>query len=129
MIYIYIYIQLSGSTPTSSTGPTSDFSGNGYYVYTKSTTNAARNGGFRLQLDFGYNFTGTGITFAYSMYGSNIGQFKLKTSQNGINWDTIWSKEGNSGSAWQRASVDITNTPISIQFVSIHTDILIYRYS
>jgi hypothetical protein len=109
---------LSGSTPTTSTGPTSDFSGSGYYLYTESNVNAAPTGGFRLQLDFGYNFTGTAIEFAYSMYGYQIGQFKLLTTVDGRNWDTIWSKEGNVGTSWFRASVDIVNNPISIQFVS-----------
>lgn len=109
---------LSGSTSTTITGPTSDFSGTGYYVYTESNVNAAPNGGFRLQLDFGYSFSGTGMTFAYSMYGYNIGQFKLLATTDGVNWDTIWLKEGNKGTAWLRANVDIPNNPISIQFVS-----------
>jgi hypothetical protein len=109
---------LSGSTPTSSTGPSDDFLGGGYYVYAESNFNAALTGGHRLQLDFGYAFTGTGISFAYHLYGSQLGQFKLMTSQDGTNWDTIWSKQGNINTGWLYTTVSITNNPISIQFVS-----------
>jgi hypothetical protein len=109
---------LSGSTPTGATGPSDDFFGGGKYLYSESNYNAIRVGGFRLQLDFGYAFTGVGMSFAYHLYGSRIGEFKLITTQDGTNWDTIWSKQGNIATGWLFATVAITDNPISIQFVS-----------
>jgi hypothetical protein len=58
------------------------------------------------------------MSFAYHLYGSRIGEFKLITTQDGTNWDTIWSKQGNIATGWLFATVAITDNPISIQFVS-----------
>lgn len=113
----YTWKVLSGSTPSTYTGPSDDFFGGGYYMYVESGYNLACSG-HRLQLDFGRAFTGIGISFAYHLYGSNMGTFKLMTSQDGTNWDTIWMKEGNYATGWLYTTVAISDNPVSIQFVS-----------
>jgi len=109
---------LSGSTPTSITGPTSDYSGSGYYLYAEANLDVYYAGYFSLQLDFGRAFTGSAVSFQYSMYGSGIGDFYLNTSTDGVTYNTVWSKSGNQGTTWWLGTADISNNPVSIRFVS-----------
>jgi hypothetical protein len=114
----------SGSTPTTLTGPTSDFSGTGYYVYTEGDlpnwSNAAGNGGFKLQLDFGYAFTGTGVSFYYNMYGYQLGTLRIYTSTDGTTFTKIWEKSGDRGvtATWEYGYAAVSTNPVSIRFVS-----------
>jgi hypothetical protein len=114
----------SGSTPTTLTGPLTDFSGTGYYVYTEGNTpawsNAAGNGGFKLQLDFGYSFSGIGVSFYYNMYGYQLGTLRIYTSTDGTTFSNIWETSGDRGinATWEYGYAAISNNPVSIRFVS-----------
>lgn len=113
----------SGSTQITLTGPTEDYSGSGYYTYTKAYTNyvnAASNGGFKLQLDFGYSFTGIGVSFYYHMYGYQLGTLRVRTSIDGTTFSTVWEQTGDRGinATWEYAYVSLANNPVSIRFVS-----------
>ncbi|MBQ0737079.1 reprolysin-like metallopeptidase [Aquimarina celericrescens] len=49
------------------------------------------------------------FTFQYHMYGSaNMGSLALEaSSDNGLTWNTVWSKSGNQGNSWQSESIDL----------------------
>ena len=102
----------SGSTPSSSTGPSSAAEGT-YYVYMESSspnysTKRAILNSPCFDLSSVSNAT---LTFKYHMYGaSTMGSLALEASvDNGMTWSTIWSKSGNQGNAWLDASVGLSS--------------------
>lgn len=108
-------ITMPGTGPSSGYG---DIGGVGAFAYTDGSSYL--NAPFGMQLHFGYPFTGTGISFAYSMYGKDIGVLQFQTSIDGTNFTSIWQTSGNLGESWGYVeALDITNNPLSIRFVSV----------
>ena len=95
----------TGSTPSGSTGPSSAYSGS-YYIYTEATgNNPDKTAGLLLAFDFS-SLTTPQLTFAYHMYGSDMGTLQFEAStDNGSTWDTIWTKSGDQGNQWNNATV------------------------
>ena len=100
----------SGSTPSSSTGP-SGAHGGSYYVYTESSSPNYPNKTAILEGPC-FDLTNTGdaaLTFWYHMYGSAMGTLNVEASEDCINWTNVWSLSGNQGNAWYEANVDLTS--------------------
>ncbi len=100
----------SGSTPSSSTGPTAAVDGT-YYIYMESSSPNYSTKRAILNSPC-YDLSGetqATVAFKYHMYGaSTMGSLALEaSSDNGATWTSIWSKTGNQGNAWLDATVDL----------------------
>ncbi len=110
----------SGSTPSSSTGPSGAHGGT-YYIYTEASSPNYPNvtailDGPCFDLTSASN---TEMTFWYHMYGSAMGTLYLEASEDCISWATVWSLTGNQGNAWYEATVDLSaydGTTLSLRF-------------
>ncbi len=112
----------SGSTPSSSTGPTSASDGSQYIFMESSAPNISNKRAILVSPCF--NLAGQSqatFSFKYHMYGaSTMGNLKLAIStNNGSTWTTVWTQSGNKGNAWLNASVDLTaysGNTVSLRF-------------
>ena len=97
----------SGGTPSNSTGPTSDFSGSGNYMYIESSSpNYPSVGPFTLTsecFDLS-NSTNPSLSFYYNMYGAAIGTLNVYA-----NSSLIWSLSGNQGQGWNLVQIPLTS--------------------
>ena len=98
----------SGDTPSTFTGPNSDASGNGYYIYVETSSGHANSSGNQAMASFSEGGLGYfGYNFKYYMHGKDVGTLSLETATPG-GWVTIWSKSGqqqfNSSINWRTAS-------------------------
>ena len=97
--------RMSGSTPSSYTGPSSAYAGS-YYVYCEASNNYP-GFGFIMQRDLGDNVA-LSVSFHYHMYGSTMGTVWLQGSNDGgSTYTNMWSKSGNLGNSWQGADVSV----------------------
>ncbi|KAM7427033.1 hypothetical protein ABFA07_021757 [Porites harrisoni] len=121
-----------GPTLSSGTGPSSDHtSGNGYYMYIETSSPRVSGDNAKLRspsLKFSGNMC---LGFFYHMYGSNIGSLKVS-----INSKQVFSRSGNKGNTWLKASVTISSivgnhqiTFEGIRGVSFEGDIAIDDFS
>ena len=100
---------LSGSTPTSSTGPTGDHTGGGNYVYTESSSpnnpaKVAELYGPCIDLS---SVSGAELGFWYHLYGATMGTLNVDI-WNGSAWTLgAWTLSGNQGNSWQQATVSL----------------------
>lgn len=113
------FTRRSGSTPSSSTGPSSA-SGGSYYAYMETSSGYAYSSGNDAiltspQFDLSSN---TNLAFDYHMYGGNIGTLRLEKSTNGgSSWTTIWSQSGDKGNSWNAGNVEIfSGSNITLRF-------------
>lgn len=98
----------SGTTPSSSTGPSSASAGS-YYMYVESSSPNYPSKVTRFESPC-YDLTGqsaASFSFKYHMYGSNMGTLALQASTDGTTWSTIWSMSGNKGNSWLSATVSL----------------------
>lgn len=99
----------SGSTSSSSTGPSSAYDGS-YYFYIETSSPAY--GGETDYLTASFNFTTLSnpvVRFAYHMYGSTMGTLEVEvTSNGGSSWTSVWSKSGDQGDVWYQDYVVLT---------------------
>jgi hypothetical protein len=105
----YDWSRNSGSTPSSSTGPSSAYDGN-YYLYTEASDPAFPNKVFGLEGTFSFvNTAYPMMTFWYNMYGVAMGTLKVQVSNDvGLSWTDVWTKSGNQGNIWQEAQIDLS---------------------
>lgn len=110
----------SGQTPSNGTGPNSAFDGN-FYLYTESSGNSNKSA---ILTSPCLNLTGVTdpvLSFAYHMYGRDIGSLRVEVStDNGNTWTQIWSKIGEQGNAWYTDSVSLEGykvTATKLRFV------------
>lgn len=104
-----------GPTPTAvGTGPASDISGNGNYVYLEANGPGCGPGSIAYLHSGCIDFQKAGsdtchISFNYHMFGLNIGQLRLQASADGgFSWATIWQRSGNQGQGWKKAYVSLS---------------------
>ncbi len=110
----------SGTTPSSSTGPSGAHGGT-YYIYTEASSpnypdKTASLVGPCFDL---LGASAANLTFWYHMYGSAMGTLYVEVSEDCITWTTVWSLSGNQGTAWYQANVDLTayvGTTLTIRF-------------
>lgn len=98
----------SGSTPSSSTGPSSASQGS-WYMYVESSSPNYPSKTTRIESPC-YDLSGESaatFSFKYHMYGATMGTLSLQASTNGTTWSTIWTQSGNKGNSWLSASVNL----------------------
>ncbi|KAI8514189.1 scavenger receptor, partial [Branchiostoma belcheri] len=96
------WIRRSGSTPSSSTGPSGDHTtGHGYYMYIE-TSNGYTGDVARLISPTVYDSDWYCLQFAYHMYGTDIRELRVLIGSN-----LVWSRSYNQGSRWHLASVQV----------------------
>lgn len=108
----------SGSTPTAGTGPASAYAGTYYrHVESSGSSNQDKTSVITTKkcLDFTVLNQPT-FTFWYHMNGNTMGSLDVQVSYDGgTTWrGSVWTREGNQGSNWQKAVVDLSTYP-SIQ--------------
>merc|ERR1719502_1229225 len=113
----YEWTRISGSTPSSNTGPSGDAtSGSGSYVYVEATwPNSPNKGPFALTSPPFSACVGS-VQFSYHMLGFSMGVLELEEMTNGI-WTMIWSKTGNQGNGWRAATVTTSAFVSQVRFV------------
>ncbi|CAH1274166.1 MALRD1 [Branchiostoma lanceolatum] len=97
-----------GNTGTSDTGPLSDHTGNGYYVYIETSTPRVQGDVARL-ISPSLPANTKCLEFWYHMYGSSIGElnvFKTPTESSQLG-TPIWSLAGDQGNVWDQARLDL----------------------
>lgn len=115
------WIVWRNKTDTQDTGPESDISGSGEYIYIESQPSICGTDPILLQstcLDIHSNPDRCDFSFYYHMYGEGIGTLHVQIStDNGKTWETLWSKSGNQGNSWQRAYISLENYHESIAII------------
>ncbi len=119
------WIRYSGSTPSSSTGPSSAYDGS-YYAYCESSSPNYSDKEAILEspcFDLS-SLSSPELSFYYYMYGaSSMGDLELLVSETGSSsWTTIWSVSGNLGDEWIEASLDLSDyTDKTVEFKFVGT--------
>ncbi|MCH2022627.1 MAG: GEVED domain-containing protein [Saprospiraceae bacterium] len=99
----------SGSTPSQSTGPSSASDGNEYIYIEASAPNYPAKTANLLSPCFDLTpLDNPSLTFAYHMYGADMGTLDLEISIGGANWSNIWSISGNQGNSWIPFYLDLS---------------------
>ncbi|MCB0448160.1 MAG: choice-of-anchor D domain-containing protein, partial [Gelidibacter sp.] len=107
------WTRLTGTTPTSNTGPFGAASGS-YYMYTEADGNNSRTANFKSPCFNLIGVTNPRLTFVHHSYGSNMGTLNVQVStDNGLTFPTtLWSRVGevqkNTNSAWIPVSIDLS---------------------
>lgn len=105
-----------GSTPSGTTGPSAAIDGNAYLYVESSSPNYPSKVARLTSASFDLSqLTTPKLSFAYHMYGSDMGTLDLQIStDNGTNWVSLWQKTGDQTNAWFNQTVDLdgykTNT-------------------
>lgn len=104
------WTRYSGSTPSNGTGPSSAFEGN-FYMYTEASGSNRNKVARLISPCFDLSgLTNPEVSFAYHMYGRDMGMLSLQVSlDNGNSWTTIWTESDNQGNQWLNANVDLTS--------------------
>jgi PKD repeat protein len=116
---------LTGATGSSDTGPTTDHTGGGNYLYTESSS-CFNNTGYIISPVFDLTvITAPELRFWYHMYGATMGTLSVQVSTNGgTSWSgNIWSLSGDQGNAWQEAVISLSSytneTDLIIRFTGL----------
>ncbi len=104
----------SGGTPSSSTGPVTGQNGS-FYLYTEASTNVTPPGSPNKTalltspcIDLSA-LSGVSLEFGYHMYGASMGSLEvLVSTNNGVNYIPVWSRNGDLGNIWNQATVDLS---------------------
>ncbi|NPA67182.1 MAG: M6 family metalloprotease domain-containing protein [Chlorobi bacterium] len=109
----FAWQKTTGSTPSSNTGPDSDHSGSGAYMYTEASAPAA-------QGDIAYLYSppldlsttsSPAVKFYYHMYGADMGTLSLEIYDGGA-WTQLWTLSGQQQTAssdpWVEVTLDIS---------------------
>ncbi|EAY26036.1 GEVED domain-containing protein [Microscilla marina] len=114
----------SGTTPSSSTGP-SGASDGAFYLFTEASGDGTGFPG-KIAILNGPCFNVAALTnpefrFDYNMNGAAMGSLELQASTDGgATWNTIFTKSGNQGSTWLTATVDFSaysSGDVKVRFV------------
>ena len=97
----------SGSTPSSSTGPSAASDGS-YYIFTEASGNSGMEAIIYLAFDFS-SLTTPYFTFDYHMYGADMGTLSIDAStDDGATWTSLWSKSGDQGNQWNSDAITMS---------------------
>jgi subtilisin family serine protease len=119
------WIAHQGLTPTPNTGPSVDFVPadlNGTYLYLEASNAAPETEAYLVSpcLDLSA-ISEPEITFAYHMYGGDMGQMRLEIRGDGL-WETMWSSAGNRQNLWRLETLDLSEYAgqvVRIRFIGI----------
>ena len=95
------------NTPSLNTGPTTDESGVGKYLYMEASACYSKTA---YLLSPKFDFTqelSPFIQFYYHMYGSSVAMMTLEWSLDGTQWFPAWSQSGNQGNSWKLGFADL----------------------
>lgn len=99
---------LNEETPTSSTGPLNPKEGSHYIYMESSSPNHPTKRAILNSPCFDLStLDNPEVTFDYHMYGSSMGTLEVQISEDGNNWQTLWSKSGNQGNSWNTSTIDL----------------------
>lgn len=105
---IYSWGTRSGSTGTGNTGPTTDYSGSGNYIYTESSSGSTGDKANFISPNFDLSsLTSPLLTFQGHMYGTNTGTLSV-WAWNGSSYDTVYTTSGNQGNVWNEHIADLS---------------------
>ena len=108
-----------GSTPSSGTGPSGDYTtGSGYYMFVESSTPNNPNVGPYTLTTPQFPVCVGEVNFAYHMYGSTMGTLVLEETLNGIDWAPIWNMTGDQGDSWHYARVTASSFVIQVRWAA-----------
>ncbi len=54
------------------------------------------------------NYSNTKISFAYNMYGAEMGQLNVQIDDGAGGWDTLWNISGNQGTSWYTKTINFS---------------------
>ena len=117
---------VSGSTPSSSTGPSGAHGGTNY-IYFESSGGGPGVSADLISPEVNIStLTDPAIKFWYHMYGADMGTLSVEVSDNdGLTWTNLWSVSGeqhsSSASPWTKQVISlsgITGDTISIKFIA-----------
>lgn len=101
---------ISGSTPSSLTGP--DKAKEGYqYAFIEASSPRVQGNRALLETNLKLKENKRCLTFWYHMYGSSMGTMNVYTEGTGVAKAVQWTRTGNQGSTWLEASIDIPRMP------------------
>ena len=113
---------IKGTTPSSSTGPTGDFSGGGnsYYIYAEASSPATSGMKAILQSkEFKAGSVNT-LRFHYHMYGIRMGKLNVYKEKHGRSPTMLMRKSGNQGNMWEEYKLTISSDlPYKIMFEAV----------
>jgi chitodextrinase len=108
------WVNYSGSTPSTGTGPGSAADGS-FYMYLEASTNGTAgqigNNATAILGSPCFDLSGaTSATFSFQnhMYGANMGSLTLEATSNDQTWTNLWSLSGNQGNQWNAVNVDLS---------------------
>ncbi|MBU1138167.1 MAG: M6 family metalloprotease domain-containing protein [Proteobacteria bacterium] len=112
----------SGSTPSSSTGPSSAADG-AWYIFTESSipNNPEKMATLTTYVDL-RSATAPIMTFFNHMYGTSMGEFQVRASSDQKNWTTLFNRSGNQGDVWNTVNVDLSplaGKAITLQIIGL----------
>jgi hypothetical protein len=108
----YAWSRHSGGTSSSSTGPSSAYSGT-YYIYVETSSGSCYTNGQTAivyqtpAINFN-SYSDEEISWYNNMYGSNIGVLELQENTTG-SWVTLWTESGNQGTSWFQNTTDLSS--------------------
>jgi len=114
----------TGGTPSNSTGP-SQANEDSHYIYmeTSSPNNPYRTAILNSPCFDLSNTLEVSASFDYHMTGNAVGTIALEAStNNGLNWTSIWSQTGDQGGDWQNATIDLSefdSATVKLRFYGI----------
>lgn len=118
----------NGPTASANTGPASDLSGNGKYIYTEASGAPGSGEITTPRVIIPSGMTSPRLIFWYHMYGAGIDSLNVEIN-NGSGWSNIFGLAGEQQTAntdaWLRASVDLSaysGDTINIRFVGVNSN-------
>ncbi|AXT52652.1 T9SS C-terminal target domain-containing protein [Aquimarina sp. BL5] len=113
----------SNGTPSNGTGPSSAQEGS-FYMFTEASGNGNGYPGKIALLDSPCvdleALTGATLEFGYHMNGTNMGSLEvLVSTDNGVNYTSLWGRNGSQGDQWNQASIELSayaGSVIKLQF-------------
>ncbi len=105
------WVARSAASASVTTGPTSDQSGTGNYVFLEASSCYSKTANLHSPTINFLSLNNPELSFYYHMYGSTMGSLNIYYStDNGSNWSSaIWSISGDQGNSWQQAFIDISS--------------------
>lgn len=100
---------------TLQTGPFADVSGDGNYLFLQTLSPACQNGATAILETRCMAVPADPVdrchfSFHYHMWGEGMGGLYVEATANGgVQWDLLWSLEGNQGSDWHKAFVSLSS--------------------
>jgi PKD repeat protein len=108
------WVRISGSTPSSGTGPTKANEGNFYFYIESSTPNYPGKTAILNSPCLNFTAINTGfLSFDYHLYSTDdpsiMGSLKVEGSRDGNTWEVLWEKSGTTNeTSWKSALVDLS---------------------